>query len=148
MRSSSDETYVIDLCNRVLNRQAKRQFAGFEFLRGDCGRNGTSRRLPVDAYYEDLRLVVEFWERQHTAAVPIMDQKQTISGCTRRDQRRIYDQRRKEMLPMNGLTLIILDYTKFRHDGKGRLIRNLGRDEQIVRESLSKFLCGIASRRG
>lgn len=141
MRSSSDESYIIDLCDRVLNRQAKRQFIGFDFLRGDRGKNGTSRRLPVDAYYEDLRLVVEFWERQHTAAVPIMDQKQTISGCTRRDQRRIYDQRRKEMLPMNGVTLIILDYTNFQHDGKGRLIRDLVRDEEIVRKGLSRFLC-------
>lgn len=33
MRSSSDESYVIDLCDRVLNRQAKRQFIGFDFLR-------------------------------------------------------------------------------------------------------------------
>jgi len=79
MRSSSDESYVIDLRDRVLNRQARRQFSGFDFLRGDRGKNGTSRRLPVDAYYENLRLVVEFWERHHTAAVPIMDQKQTIS---------------------------------------------------------------------
>lgn len=140
MRSSSDESYVIDLCDRVLNRQARRQFSGFDFLRGDRGKNGTSRRLPVDAYYEDLRLVVEFWERQHTADVPIMDKKQTISGCTRRDQRRIYDQRRKEMLPKNGFRLVILDYTNFQHDGRGRLIRDSERDEQVVRESLSRFL--------
>ena len=48
----SDESYIIDICDQLLEQKAKRQHR-FEFLRGDPGRNGRTARLPVDAYYED-----------------------------------------------------------------------------------------------
>ena len=44
-RQSSDEHYVIDLCDEVLGLKASRQHR-FDFLKGDTG-----VRLPVDAYY-------------------------------------------------------------------------------------------------
>ena len=47
-RADSDEYYVIDLCDEVLGRKASRQHR-FDFLTGDTG-----KRLPVDAYYEEL----------------------------------------------------------------------------------------------
>jgi hypothetical protein len=64
-----DEAYIIDLCDRVLNLKAKRQHR-FGFLGGDAG-----TRLPVDAYYEELKLVVEYCETQHTNAFPFMDKR-------------------------------------------------------------------------
>ena len=64
MNQKSDELYVIDLCDSVLNRKARRQ-QRFDFLRCDPGRSGVCVQLPVDAYYDDLSLVVEYWERQH-----------------------------------------------------------------------------------
>lgn len=53
-RKNSDEYYVIDLCDEVLGKQAIRQCT-FDFLRGDTG-----RKLPVDAFYEELNLHNEF----------------------------------------------------------------------------------------
>ena len=45
-----DEHYIIDLCDHVLGMTALRQHK-FDFLRGDPGKHGRCRRLPVDAYY-------------------------------------------------------------------------------------------------
>lgn len=47
---------------------------------GDPDAQGKRTRLPVDAYYETLNLVVEYRERQHTESVPIMDRRSTISS--------------------------------------------------------------------
>lgn len=66
-RSQSDESYVIDLCDEVLRQKALRQFR-FDFLRGDSG-----TKLPVDAYYPSLNLVIEFKEKQHTEEVKFFD---------------------------------------------------------------------------
>ena len=55
-RGSSDEFYIIDLCDKILHQKASRQHK-FDFLVGDTG-----HRLPVDAYYEELKLVVEYQE--------------------------------------------------------------------------------------
>jgi len=101
-RSESDESYVIDLCDEALKLKALRQHR-FDFLKGDSG-----TKLPVDAYYPSLNLVVEFKERQHTEEVKFFDRSQTVSGVGRGEQRKIYDQRRKEVLPKQGITDILL----------------------------------------
>lgn len=82
-RSNSDESYVIDLCDEILKQMAFRQHR-FDFLRGDSG-----AKLPVDAYYPSLNLVIEFKERQHTEEVKLFDKRQTVSGVGRGEQRRI-----------------------------------------------------------
>jgi len=122
-KSSSDEHWVIDLCDHVLNRTAIRQHR-FPFLRGDPGPSGASVSLPVDAFYPDLSLVVEYNERQHSTAVPFFDKRATISGVSRSEQRRRYDQRRREVLPKHGLRLIVFDYSEFDCERRGRLIRD------------------------
>jgi hypothetical protein len=96
-RKRSDESYVIDLCDEVLKQQALRQHR-FDFLRGDTG-----TKLPVDAYYQTLNIVVEFMERQHTEQVKFFDRRQTVSGVGRGEQRKLYDQRRREVVPQNGI---------------------------------------------
>ena len=67
-RTLSDESYVIDLCDCVLKTKASRG-RRFGFLIGDPDKNGNCRKLPVDAYYSSLSLVVEYCERQHTESV-------------------------------------------------------------------------------
>lgn len=129
MRAHSDETYVVGLCNRVLRRKALRGHR-FDFLLGDRG-----HRLPVDAYYPDLKLVVEYRERQHTELVLLFDNKLTISGMSRRLQRVRYDQRRRDVLPKHGLRLVELDYSLFLHDGRRRL-RRTRQDINVVRNVL------------
>jgi hypothetical protein len=138
-RTLSDESYVIDLCDELLGTPALRQHR-FDWLRGDArlGKHGV--RLPVDAYYPDLQLVVEYREHQHTEAVPFMDRKMTISGVHRGAQRAIYDQRRREVLPQHGIELVELSYADFAHDKNKRLLRRPDEDLAVVRQALAKWI--------
>ncbi|WP_343546841.1 hypothetical protein [Sphingobium yanoikuyae] len=138
-RAGSDEGYILDLCDILLGRKGLRQYR-FDFLRGDPSATGIRRRLPVDAWYPDLNLVVEYRERQHSAATPFWDRKNTLSGCNRAEQRRRYDQRRREILPANGITLVEIDYSAFATDGRGRL-RRVPNDRGIILTHLTPW-CG------
>lgn len=60
-RCDTEETYIIELCNRVLDASALRQHC-FRFLVGDPGKRGICRKLPIDAYYPALRLAIEYRE--------------------------------------------------------------------------------------
>ena len=48
LRTASDEAWIIDICDKILGRQAIRQHR-FPFLCGDAGQSGRRVRLPVDA---------------------------------------------------------------------------------------------------
>ncbi len=134
-----DAVYILDLCDKVLALTARREHR-FDFLRGDQRKNGRPGVcLPVDAYYEELRLVVEYHERQHTEAVPIFDRRPTVSGVSRGEQRRRYDDRRRAVLPKNGLQLLALCYSDFDHDTQKRL-RRVAADEATVRAKLTPWL--------
>lgn len=131
-RKDSDESYVIDLCDEVLNEVASRQHR-FEFLKGDTG-----VKLPVDAYYRNLNLVVEFYERQHTESIPFFDRKMTVSGLMRNEQRRLYDERRKRILPQYGIAVLVISYTDFGTSKK--LQRNKDKDLEVVRNILKDYI--------
>jgi hypothetical protein len=133
-RTDSDEAYVIDLCDRVLNRRALRQHH-FTFLRGDTGRT-----LPVDAYYPDLALAVEYRERQHIEDIPWWNKRQTVSRIPRGEQRAKYDQLRREVLPLHGISLVELNHTDFGLTARKRLLRAADEDERVVREKLTRWL--------
>lgn len=137
-RSRSDEHYLIDICDRVLAKTALRQHR-FDFLLGDPGKIGRQAKLPVDAYYPDILLVVEIMERQHSHDVQFFDHRLTVSGMARGQQRRLYDQRRQTLLPQHGLRLICLETRDFTLRGH-RLRRDLEADEAIVRCKLAPFL--------
>ena len=132
-KTKSDEKYVIDLCDRILNKEASRQHK-FDFLLGDPNPKGISAKLPVDAYYESLNLVIEYRERQHTESVNFFDKpnKLTVSGVHRGEQRKIYDQRRDELLPKNGIKLIKISYYDFDYDNRKRILRNETLDLKII----------------
>ncbi len=129
-RGESDESYVIDLCDEVLKLKALRQHR-FDFLKGDSG-----NRLPVDAYYPKLNLVVEFKEKQHTETVNFFDKRQTVSGIGRGEQRKLYDQRRRDELPKHGIKLIELDYSDFEHSRVKKLVRNREEDLKVIVKKL------------
>lgn len=131
-RANSDEHYVIDLCDEVLGEKAKRQ-AKFDFLKGDTG-----RALPVDAYYVNKKLVIEYHECQHSESVKFFDRKITVSGVTRDQQRRIYDERRKIELPKHGITLIEISYKAF--GASKKLKRDRKKDLAIVRKILQSYI--------
>jgi hypothetical protein len=131
---SSDESYILDICDRVLGRASARQ-CRFDFLKGDKG-----HRFPIDAYYADLSLAVEYREIQHSQAVAFMDWRETVSGCSRGQQRRIYDERRRTVLPSQGIRLIELDYSDFAYGSRKRLLRERAGDEAVLRTKLEAFV--------
>jgi len=135
-RKNRDEYYILELCDSVLAQEGKRQHK-FSFLLGDSG-----RRLPVDIYYPTLNLVIEYREYQHTNAVPFFDKKDkiTVSGVSRGEQRRIYDQRRRNILSTQGIHLIEINYDDFDYKKNNRLLRNKDQDIIIVTNKLKIFL--------
>lgn len=131
-RVDSDEYYVVGLCNEVLGLKASQQHR-FDFLVGDSG-----TKLPVDAYYEDLNLVVEYLESQHTLSTPFFDKKKTVSGVSRGEQRRLYDERRRVELPKHGINIVSISYNDF--GTTKRLKRNHDLDIEVVRTKLSDYI--------
>lgn len=145
-----DEQYIVNLCDLFLRLEAQRQYR-FCFLRGDKAQraNGIITKvleekgvkLPVDAYYESLNLVIEFLEIQHFHPVSLFDNRMTCSNVSRGEQRKIYDKRRRIRLKENGIRLVEIPYTKFNHNqNSGRLIRNEDRDILIISKILKEFL--------
>ncbi len=135
-RSRSDEKYILDLASEVLAEPDWHWQHRFPTLKGNPGADGRSRHLPVDGYFPRHRLVLEYWEKQHTAPVSIMDEGETVSGVSRGHQRRLYDRRRQEWAEAHGMRLVILDYRGFQTDERGRLQRQPDRDRQIVAQAL------------
>jgi hypothetical protein len=84
-RKDSDEHYVLDLCDEVFGVKGLRQHR-FDFLLGDSG-----TKLPVDCFYPELNLVIEYKEQQHTKPNKHFDKpdKMTVSGLHRGEQRKI-----------------------------------------------------------
>jgi hypothetical protein len=139
--SNKDEQYVLDICDKVLQQTSSRQHK-FDFLFGDTNSNGTAAKLPVDAYYEKLKLVVEYRERQHTESVTFFDKpdRMTVSGVHRGEQRKIYDERRRNLIPKNGLTLVEISYTDFNFDNQKRIIRNEKEDTEVIKKLLQTYV--------
>jgi hypothetical protein len=134
-RADSDEHYVLDLCDEVIGVRGERQ-ATFPWLVGDVSpKTGRARRLPVDGYWPALKLVVEFQEKQHTDAVPLFDRRATVSGVPRGEQRRLYDQRKVEILPHHGIRLVVIHKSEFTTKA-GRIVRDHERDIAVVRARL------------
>lgn len=135
-RTESDEKYILDLVSEVLAEPDYRWQHRFPTLVGDAGQDGRQHPLPVDGFFPRHRLIVEYWERQHSAPVPIMDNGTTVSGVSRGHQRRLYDQRRQAWAEANGLRFVVLDYRGFETDPMGRLLRNPARDRLIIANAL------------
>lgn len=135
-RSTSDEHYVLDLCDEVLGIRGLRQFT-FEWLRGDPSRaRPLGTKLPVDGYWPSLGLVVEFQEEQHSQPSPFFDRRQTVSGVGRGEQRRLYDARKRELVPQHSLRLVVIEKSTFLVRSK-RIARDRVADLDVVREHLA-----------
>lgn len=138
-RQNSDEYYVLNLCDELLEEKATRHHT-FDFLVGDFHQDGRSRtELPVDAYYINLNLVIEYAEKQDASTVDNPD-KMTVSGVTRAEQRKIYNRRRREVLRKKEINLIEIKYKDFECDANNKLVRNPERDHKILKKILKKFL--------
>lgn len=135
-RKDSDEHYVIDLCDEILGLKGSRQHR-FDFLRGDAG-----TKLPIDVYYESLKLVIEFNEQQHTKAVKHFDKPDqlTVSGVHRGEQRKLYDKRKRDVLPQYGIIVIDLSYFDFACDARGKIHRDKVKDLEVVKNFLKNMI--------
>ncbi len=134
-RVDSDEHYVMNLCDEVLGTIGERQHV-FPWLLGDLSlKTGQRRRLPVDGYWASQNLVVEFQEKQHTEAVPIFDRRETVSGVPRGEQRRLYDERKVQLIPENGLRLVVIHKSEFRTH-RDKIVRDHDCDIEVVRRRL------------
>lgn len=133
-RGDSDEAYILNICDEILNLKGLRQHR-FDFMRGDAG-----TKLPIDIYYPNFQLVIEYREMQHTEAVAFFDKRITSSGISRGEQRKRYDELRRTEIPKNGLDLIEFDYSEFGHTKGKRLLRNKVEDERIIRRKLGKYI--------
>ncbi len=131
-RDRSDEAYVIDLSDELLGRRALRQHR-FSWLVGDPGKSGVRACLPVDAYYPDEALVIEYRERQHYEATPFFDRRETVSGVGRGEQRRRYDAVRERELPLHGIRLVVIRSTDLHCGRRGRLLRDRRADTTVLR---------------
>lgn len=135
-----DEAYALDLCDQVIGSDSVRE-AKFDWLLGDPGRNGLCRKLPVDAYWPDLGLVVEFWESQHEQPVPFFDKpdRLTVSGIPRGAQRALYDQRRLELIPRHDLSLVVIRKSDLECSPSGRLTLARSKDLATIMQMLATF---------
>lgn len=134
-----DQLYVTDLCDAVLGVRASREHR-FAWLLGDLSPNtGRQVRLPVDAYWESLGLVMEFQEEQHSQSVKHFDKPDvlTVSGVHRGVQRRLYDERKAQMIPANGLRLVVIHKDQFTVRRK-HIVPNREHDMGVVRRLLAE----------
>ena len=141
-RASSDEYYVLNLCDEILDTKGARQHK-FEFLLGDYHKDGISRTiLPVDGYYQKQNLVIEYMEKQHTEAVDSFDNPDriTISGVNRSEQRKLYDQRKKKGLTANDIQLLVIAYSAFICDSNNSIIRDREKDLEVLNGLLKGYL--------
>jgi len=108
----------------------------FNFLRGDKTlKRPKGVTLPVDAYYPDANLVLEFREGQHYGdRFSFRDGRITATGQTRKEQRLRYDKRREAVLPARGVRLLIIyDY---------QLVGDYQQDLSLIRQATEELLTG------
>jgi len=138
-KAQNDESYIIDLCDQVLEQNAYRK-KKFDFLLGDVHKDGeTKTNIPVDAYYEDLKLAI-LYQQNWTANIEnpnAQDKKQTISGMSRAEQRKRYYNRKVLSLPKHDIEVISISYSDFSCDADSKIIRDEESDLRVIQKYLS-----------
>ena len=127
--ANSDEFYLVNLCDELLRQKASRKHT-FDTLVGKLHKKGKMRtKLPLDAYYEELKLVIEFFQK-----------KETEESADREAQRKFYDQRKKDTLEKKEIRLIEINYALFDCNEEDRLVRNKENDCRVLKDLLKDFI--------
>lgn len=128
--------YVLDLCDESLGIRGLREHS-FDWLRGDPppGR-AQGMRLRVDSFWPDLNLVVEVNELQHDESHAFFDRRQTVSGVGRGQQRRIYDLRRAELIPLQGIRLVVIRPSDLSIGPRGHRMPDRAADTAVIQRLL------------
>ncbi len=76
---------------------------------------------------------MEYHERQHDEAVVFFDKPErlTVSGVHRGLQRALQDERRRELIPQHGITLVIVTLDAF-ESRRGKIVRRPGDDRLAI----------------
>ncbi len=131
---NNDEFYLVNLCDELLRQKASRKHT-FDTLVGNLHKRGKGRtKIPLDAYYEDLKLVIEFSRKNKV--VDALDEKEQA----RIVQIKRYSQLKKKAIQKKSLELIEIDYASFECDATNKLIRNTEQDTLVLRGLLKDFL--------
>ena len=141
-RSNSDEIYIMGLLDGLLNETGSRKHT-FEYLLGDYHQNGKTRtKLPIDLYYANLNLALEIVEHpeKRKNAIESKEEKMTVSGLSRADQRLKYFYRKKNTLTNKDKAFIEIPLENFEVDDAFQLTRNKENDERELRTLLSNFI--------
>jgi len=138
-RLNSDEKYVLDLVAELLNEEYIWQ-KKFDTLLGDAGKNGAMRKLPVDAYFPQNNIIVEYREKQHSQSVAIMDRRMTVSGVPRGEQRKIYDSRKENWAVENNIKFMAILFSDLSYSNNDKLLRNKEQDSEILKRMINKII--------
>lgn len=131
---NSDEYYLVNLCDEILGKEASRKHT-FESIVGNLHKRGKGRtKLPVDAYYEDLKLVIEF--RQVRESQEELSEQEKA----RLEQIAYYDDLKKKGVLKKELRLISIQHTQFDLNDSGVLIRDKEKDLSVVKNILKEYL--------
>lgn len=114
-RTNSDEKYVIDLCDEVIGKPGIRQHR-FPFLKG-------KRTLPVDVYYPNHSLVIEYLEDYHTDL--------------KFGNKPNHDDLRRTVLNQHQITLLEIEFLDFAYDSKYRIIRRKEVDLMVIKKLIA-----------
>ncbi len=77
---------------------------------GDPGKNARRSKLPVDAYFPESNLIVEYREKQHLQPVGFMDKRITISGKYTKKEIHIIILKRPHQVPSHSLIPVIIGW--------------------------------------
>lgn len=105
--------YVLGLVDTLLGKGEREK--RFAWCVGDkSAKTGRSVELPFDAVWESRKLIVEVDEDQHREVTPIFDKKDklTVSGVHRGEQRKQYDERKREAASKNHYTLVCIPWSR------------------------------------
>lgn len=140
-RENSDEFYILDLCDELLNEKASRKHT-FASLLGDRHKKGkTKTKLPIAAFYKDANLAIEFLDKPNKTEAQLEQlNTMTVSGITRAEQIVKYNKRRREILEKKSINLVEIDYTLFESDNKLNLSRNKDKDRTVLKKLLKPYI--------
>lgn len=133
---NSDENYLLDLCDELLAQKASRKHT-FDTLVGNLHKRGKGRtKLPLDAYYKDLKLVIEFFQKERS--FEDLDEKEQA----RVTQIKYYDELKKEAVLNKKFRYMKINYAQFECNENDKLIRNTENDTIVLKDILKDFLEG------
>ena len=137
-----DESYVIGLCDQILDEVSTKQHT-FSFLLGDFHKDGFTRtKLPVNAFYSKSNLVILFADKQLNADFEASEKasKITSTGVTRSEQKQIYDQRKTDLIIKNEINLLHINSSMFACGPHKGLLRETEKDMVVLNKALATYL--------